>query len=110
MSDVNSELSESGLSDAQGLSLSTESKENGSDASGSQGNGVSETASDGNGTQTAGRNNGKSENMTMTKWVIVLMISITLSGLVLMAAGAGVVYYFRRNWRRWGEEMEDDEE
>lgn len=108
--DVNSELSESGLSDAQGLSLSTESKENGSDASGSQGNGVSETASDGNGTQTAGRNNGKSENMTMTKWVIVLMISITLSGLVLMAAGAGVVYYFRRNWRRWGEEMEDDEE
>lgn len=110
LSDVNSELSESGLSDAQGLSLSTESKENGSDASGSQGNGVSETASDGNGTQTAGRNNGKSENMTMTKWVIVLMISITLSGLVLMAAGAGVVYYFRRNWRRWGEEMEDDEE
>lgn len=109
-SDVNSELSESGLSDAQGLSLSTESKENGSDASGSQGNGVSETASDGNGTQTAGRNNGKSENMTMTKWVIVLTISITLSGLVLMAAGAGVVYYFRRNWRRWGEEMEDDEE
>ena len=110
LSDVNSELSESGLSDAQGLSLSTESKENGSDASGSQGNGVSETASDGNGTQTAGRNNGKSENMTMTKWVIVLMISITLSGLVLMAAGAGVAYYFRRNWRRWGEEMEDDEE
>ena len=29
---------------------------------------------------------------------------------VRMAAGAGVVYYFRRNWRRWGEEMEDDEE
>ncbi len=109
-SDANSELSESGLSDAQGLSLSTENKENGSDASGSQDNGVSETASDGNGTQTAGGNNGKSEDMTMAKWVIVLTISITLSGLVLIAAGAGVVYYFRRNWRRWGEEMEDDEE
>lgn len=107
-SDVNSELSESGLSDAQGLSLSTESKENGSDVSGSQDAGVSETASDGNGTQTAGGNNSKSEDMTMAKWVIVLTISITLSGLVLIAAG--VTYYFRRNWRRWGEEMEDDEE
>lgn len=110
LSDVNSELSESGLSDAQGLSLSTESKENGSDVSGSQDTGVSETASDGNGTQTAGGNNGESEDMTMAKWVIVLTISITLSGLVLIAAGAGVTYYFRRNWRRWGEEMEDDEE
>ena len=105
LSDVNTELSESGLSDAQGLSLSTESKENGSDVSE-----TAEAASDGNSTQTAGGNNSKSEDMTMAKWVIVLTISITLSGLVLIAAGAGVVYYFRRNWRRWGEEMEDDEE
>ena len=105
LSDVNTELSESGLSDAQGLSLSTESKENGSDVSE-----TAEAASDGNSTQTAGGNNGKSEDMTMAKWVIVLTISITLSGLVLIAAGAGVTYYFRRNWRRWGEEMEDDEE
>ena len=105
LSDVNTELSESGLSDAQGLSLSTESKENGSDVSE-----TAEAASDGNSTQTAGGNNSKSEDMTMAKWVIVLTISITLSGLVLIAAGAGVTYYFRRNWRRWGEEMEDDEE
>ena len=105
LSDVNTELSESGLSDAQGLSLSTESKENGSDVSE-----TAEAASDENSTQTAGGNNSKSEDMTMAKWVIVLTISITLSGLVLIAAGAGVTYYFRRNWRRWGEEMEDDEE
>ena len=105
LSDVNTELSELGLSDAQGLSLSTESKENGSDVSE-----TAEAASDGNSTQTAGGNNSKSEDMTMAKWVIVLTISITLSGLVLIAAGAGVTYYFRRNWRRWGEEMEDDEE
>lgn len=105
LSDVNTELSESGLSDAQGLSLSTESKENGSDVSE-----TAEAASDGNSTQTAGGNNSKSEDMTMAKWVMVLTISITLSGLVLIAAGAGVTYYFRRNWRRWGEEMEDDEE
>lgn len=105
LSDVNTELSESGLSDAQELSLSTESKENGSDVSE-----TAEAASDGNSTQTAGGNNSKSEDMTMAKWVIVLTISITLSGLVLIAAGAGVTYYFRRNWRRWGEEMEDDEE
>lgn len=104
-SDAGVELSESGLSDAQGLSLSTESKENGSDVSE-----TAEAASDGNSTQTAGGNNSKSEDMTMAKWVIVLTISITLSGLVLIAAGAGVTYYFRRNWRRWGEEMEDDEE
>ncbi|MBU5477749.1 NEAT domain-containing protein [Eubacterium sp. MSJ-13] len=112
LSDTSSEISESGLSDAQGLSLSTEdeSKENGSDPSGSQNAGASETAYDGNSIQTTGSNNGKSGNMTMAKWVVVLTISITLSGLVIIAAGAGMVYYFRRNWRRWGEEMEDDEE
>lgn len=104
-SDAGVELSESGLSDAQGLSLSTESKENGSDASE-----TTEAASDEKSMQTAGDNNWKSEDITMAKWVIVLTISITLSGLVLIAASAGVVYYFRRNWRIWGKEMEDDEE
>ena len=48
--------------------------------------------------------------MTMLKWFIVISLSMTLSGLILIAAGAGVVYYFKRNWRRWGEEMEDDED
>ena len=112
LSDTSSEISESGLSDVQGLSLSTEdeSKGSGSDTSGSQTAGTLETASEGNSTRTTGDNNGKSEDMTMAKWVVVLTISITLSGLVIIAAGAGVVYYFRRNWRRWGEEMEDDEE
>ena len=36
-------------------------------------------------------------------------LAITIAGLILIAVAAGVVYFFRRNWRRWGG-CEDDEE
>ena len=37
------------------------------------------------------------------------VISILIAGLILMAVGAGIVYYFRKNWRRWGGGEDDDE-
>lgn len=37
-------------------------------------------------------------------------ISLTLSGLILLAAGSGVVYLFRKNWKKWGGGYEDDDE
>lgn len=48
--------------------------------------------------------------MSMLQWMITLIIAMCVSGLILLAAAAALVYYFRRNWRRWGEEMEDDDE
>lgn len=74
---------EAELNEAQGLSLSTarESEKE------------TEAASDG----------------SVGDKIAVLTISITVSGLLLLGAVAGVVYFFRRNWRRWGG-GEDDEE
>ena len=36
-------------------------------------------------------------------------LAVTVAGLILIAVAAGIVYFFRRNWRRWGG-GEDDEE
>lgn len=47
-------------------------------------------------------------SMSMGQWIVTLTISLTLSGLILLGAAAGLVYFFRRNWNRWG--GEDDEE
>ena len=74
---------EAELNEAQGLSLST-AQESEKEA---------EAASDG----------------SVGDQIAVLTISITVSGLLLLGAVAGVVYFFRRNWRRWGG-GEDDEE
>lgn len=61
---------------------------------------------------TAGENAASgSENVSvnsMGRQIFVLVISITIAGLILLGAGAGVVYYFRKNWYRWGG-GEDDE-
>lgn len=78
-----STVEEAELNEAQGLSLST-AQESEKEA---------EAASDG----------------SVGDQIAVLTISITVSGLLLLGAVAGVVYFFRRNWRRWGG-GEDDEE
>lgn len=85
------------LSSAQGLSLSTasdavETTESGSEKTGENSN-------------TEGNQSGV---MSVGSWVLVLTLSLTLSGLILLGTGAGIVYYFRKNWWRWG--YEDDEE
>lgn len=65
------------LNDAQGLSLSTA----GADVE----------------TETSGTDTGSG-----AKQILILVISITIAGLILIGTGAVLVYYFRRNWYRWG--------
>lgn len=38
-----------------------------------------------------------------------IALAIVISGLVLIGVAAGVVYYFRRNWKRWGGAQDDEE-
>lgn len=76
---------EAELDNAQGLSLST--------ASGSTTN-VSE----------------KTTGEISVSPYFMLGLTIVISGLILILAAALVVWYFRRNWRRWGGEDDYDEE
>ncbi|MDD3338858.1 MAG: heme-binding Shp domain-containing protein [Lachnospiraceae bacterium] len=71
------------LNDAQGLSLSTA----GEDVK----------------TETSGADTGSA-----AKQILILVSSITIAGLILIGTGAVLVYYFRKNWYRWGG-GEDDE-
>ena len=90
--DSQSGSSDEQLSSAQGLSLSTAP-------------------------ETAAEDSGGSAGITLWGLMAAVTISMTVSGLILMAAGAFIVYYFRKNWRRWGgydgedyEEYEEDGE
>lgn len=76
------------LNSAQGLSLSTASKDSST---------TKETA-------------GEESSISLNPYVL-LGLTITISGLILIFAGALVVWYFHRNWRRWsGEDDDDDDE
>ncbi len=70
------------LNDAQGLSLST-----GADASEE----AEETGSSGGSSAFA------------------IGVAVTVSGLILMGTAAVIVYFFRKNWKRWGGGYDDDE-
>ena len=83
--DAADSASEAELDNAQGLSLST--------ASGSTAN-VSE----------------KTTGEISVSPYFMLGLTIVISGLILILAAALVVWYFRRNWRRWGGEDDYDEE
>ena len=76
---------EAELDNAQGLSLST--------ASGSTAN-ISE----------------KTTGEISVSPYFMLGLTVVISGLILILAAALVVWYFRRNWRRWGGEDDYDEE
>lgn len=75
--------SDSELNKAQGLSLSTEEK------------------TDGNADNPAG--------ISLNPYVM-LGLTIVVSGLILIGAAALVVWYFRKNWHRWGREDDEDDE
>ena len=77
--------SEAELNNAQGLSLSTASESTGT---------VVE----------------KSAGKIYVSPYLMLGLTIVISGLILILAAALVVWYFRRNWRRWGGEDDYDEE
>lgn len=71
------------LSSAQGLSLSTEDAE-------------ARAAAESGDVQDSGTQ------------IVVLTTAITISGMILMAVAAMVIYYFRKNWRRWGGYDDED--
>lgn len=85
ITDSEDSASETELSNAQGLSLSTASESTG-------------TASE------------KSVEKIYVSPYFMLGLTIVISGLILILAAALVVWYFRRNWRRWGGEDDYDEE
>lgn len=70
------------ISDAKGLSLSTEAQTE--DSSGEKGS-----------LSTAGT-------------IFGTAVAVTISGLILMGAAAGILYLFRKNWYRWGGGEDDD--
>lgn len=76
---------EAELNNAQGLSLST--------ASGSNVNVLEKTTGE----------------ISVSPY-FMLGLTIVISGLILILAAALVVWYFRRNWRRWGGEDDYDDE
>lgn len=75
--------SDSELNSAQGLSLSTEEKTDG--------------------------NAGNSAGISLNPYVM-LGLTIVVSGLILIGAAALVVWYFHKNWHRWGREDDEDDE
>ena len=40
----------------------------------------------------------------------MLGLTIVVSGLILIGAAALVVWYFHKNWHRWGREDDEDDE
>lgn len=78
---TSTEQSDESLQEAQGLSLST-------------GKNISTTSSK------------KSQNSTL-RWILILTVSLTISGCILLFVAAGIVYYFRKNWKNWGPDEEE---
>lgn len=72
------------LNSAQGLSLSTQD-------------------------ETSNEQSASSDSISAAH-IAELIISITVSGLILIAAAAGVLYLFRKNWKKWGGGYEDDDD
>ena len=41
---------------------------------------------------------------------MILTVSMTLSGLILLGVAAAIVYYYRKNWERWGADKDEYDE
>lgn len=76
------------LNSAQGLNLSTAEEDSATSK---------EKKSDG-------------ESSIKTNTVFAIALAVTGSGLVLILVTALIIWYFRKNWRRWGGEDDDDDE
>ena len=72
----------------KGLSLSTESSKKESKDTGEESSNMAEAG--------------------IGKIAVALTLSMTISGLILIAAGAAVAYLFRKNWKKWGGEEDED--
>lgn len=52
---------------------------------------------------------GESGDLESGNRVFQIALAVAVDGLILIGVTAAVVYFFRRNWRRWGGEEDDDE-
>ena len=43
-------------------------------------------------------------------WILILTVSMTLSGFILLGMAAVIVYYFRKNWDKWGNDQDEYDE
>ena len=77
------------LNSAQGLNLST--------------------AEEDSTTSTEKKTDGESSSVKINT-VFAIALAVTGSGLVLILVTALIIWYFRKNWRRWGGEDDDDDE
>ena len=107
-SDSDSSTEETAGSDAPALSSSIEeaaapAADSASDAELSDAQGLSlSTAGDASGAEEAGSSGGSG--------AFAVGAAVTVSGLILMGAAALIVYFFRKNWRRWGGGYDDEED
>lgn len=81
---ADTQSSDDSLSNAQGLSLSTAPK-------------------------TTTKKKTSSEKSVGT-WILILTVSMTFSGLVLLGVAATIVYYYRKNWDKWGGDQDEYDE
>ena len=75
---------ENAVNSAEGLSLSTAK------------DGTSDSNSDSGNTSSGNR-------------IFQIALAVVVTGLILLGAVSGVIYFFRKNWRRWGGAEDDDE-
>lgn len=80
-----SQTSDETLDQAQGLSLSTAPK------------------------TTSKKETSTKERSTLT-WILILTVSMTISGLILLLVAAWIVYYYRKNWDRFGADKDEYDE
>ncbi len=67
------------------------------------------TASEISDTEQAERFEEDNSAMTPGKWILVLSVSITISGLILMGAGTGIFLFLQKHRELWKGDEEDDE-
>ncbi len=59
--------------------------------------------------KSSGSTDGESADSESGSRVFQIALAVAVDGLILIGVTAAVVYFFRRNWRRWGGEEDDDE-
>ena len=83
-SDSSSLDTENPVNSSEGLSLSTAK------------DGTSDSDSDSGNTSSGNR-------------IFQIALAVVVTGLILLGAVSGVIYFFRKNWKRWGGAEDDDE-
>lgn len=54
-------------------------------------------------------NDSDSGNTSSGNRIFQIALAVVVAGLILLGAVSGVIYFFRKNWKRWGGAEDDDE-